>query len=379
MTSILHIGKFSHPYRGGIETAVDNLLQGLSPFFQLLKIAANTRFRTEIIAQSNYLEYSLPLAGLLARTPLCPTMPYCIQKLYRRYRFSLVHLHLPNPMGHFASNVLPSSVKRVISWHSDVVKQKNLLTIYQPYVKRLLKQASAVIVSTPHLAEHSPQLAIARQRGIIHVIPYGIEFDFFSLTNYKKRVECIRKQFNNGFIIFALGRHVYYKGFCYLIEAMAQLSADIILLLGGKGPLTPVLKQHVEKLQLMQRVCFLDEIEKEELPAYYHACDVFCLPSIEPSEAFGIVQLEAMACAKPLITCDLPGGVSTINQHNVTGFIVPPRAPDLLAKSIERLYHEPALCHTFGQAAYAYAKERFTSELMVQKVKRLYEKLLVKV
>ncbi|WP_218814782.1 glycosyltransferase [Rickettsiella endosymbiont of Dermanyssus gallinae] len=376
MERILHLGKFSHWHMGGIETAVDNLLQGLSPFFQLLKMAANNSFRTEIIEQLNYLEVSVPLVGLLARTPFCPTMPYLIKKLQQRYQFSIVHLHLPNPMAHFASEVLPDSVKRIVSWHSDVIHQKHLLRVYQPWINRLLNKASALIVSTAYLAESSRQLAVARRRNIIQVIPYGITLDYFIAYKYKEKINIIRQKFLNRFIVFALGRHVSYKGFYYLIAAMAQLSPNLILLLGGEGPLTQVLKEQAKKLKLEKQVFFLGEVKKEDLPAYYHACDVFCLPSIEKNEAFGIVQLEAMACAKPVISCDLANYTHRVNQDGLTGLVVPPRSPALLAKAIERFYHEPCLCQTLGEAAYAYAKENFTNQLMIDRTRALYEKIL---
>lgn len=376
MERILHLGKFSHWQMGGIETAVDNLLQGLSPFFQLLKIAANNRFKTEVIEQLHGLEVSIPLMGLLARTPCCPTMPYHIKKLQQRYQFSIVHLHLPNPMAHFASEVLPDSVKRIVSWHSDVVHQKHLLRIYQPWINRLLRKSSALIVSTAHLAENSQQLAVARRRNIIQTIPYGITLDYFLINKYQEKINGIRKQFIGCFIVFALGRHVSYKGFYYLIVAMAQLPSNFILLLGGEGPLTATLKAQVKKLKLEKQVYFLGGVKKEDLPAYYHVCDVFCLPSIDENEAFGIVQLEAMACAKPVISCDLANYNHSVNQDGLTGFVVPPRSPNLLAKAIARFYHEPHLGQIFGKAAYAYAKEKFSNQLMIERIRALYEKVL---
>ena len=378
MKRILHLGKFSYWQVGGIETAVDNLLQGLSPFFQLLKVAANNSFKMETREKLNYIEISVPLVGLLARTPFCPTLPYCVKKLHQRYQFSIVHLHLPNPMAHFASQVLPHSVKRIISWHSDVIQQKRLLKIYQPFVNHLLKQTSALVVSTSYLAEKSVQLAVARQRNIIETIPYGVAFNCFLANSYTEKVKCFRQQFINCFLVFALGRHVAYKGFYYLIEAMLYLPANLILLLGGEGPLTPVLKKQVKKLKLENQVYFLGEIEKKELPVYYYACDVFCLPSIEQSEAFGIVQLEAMACAKPVVCCDLARAGSDINQDGITGFVVPPRSSSLLAKAIARFYREPRLCQIFGKAAYHYVKEKFTNQLMIARMRALYEKILDK-
>lgn len=375
MQSVLHLGKFSNEKVGGIETVVDILLQGLSPYFQLLNLVANNSFKAKITEQSGYTEHNMPLMGIFARTPLCPSMPYRIKKLHQQYRFSIVHLHLPNPMAHFASEFLPQSVRRIISWHSDVIQQKQLLKIYQPWVDRLLNQATALIVSTPYLAEKSSQLIVARRRKIIHIVPYGIDFDYFSIDKYPERIKLIRRQFPNRFIVFALGRHVYYKGFCYLIDAMVQLPSDLILLIGGDGPLTPKLKRQVKTLQLEQRIFFLGQIAKQDLPAYYHVCDVFCLPSIDQNEAFGIVQLEAMACAKPVICCDVTNAASNINQDGLTGFVVPPRTPNALANAIRRLYQAPVLRECLGQTAFQYAKKKFTTEIMIKQIKALYEQI----
>lgn len=375
MENILHLGKFSNKQVGGIETVVDTLLTRLSLDFKLFNLVASSSFKNKIVEQAGYIEYNAALAGMFARTPFCPSMPYQIRKLYQRYQFSIVHLHLPNPMAHLASEILPDSVKRIISWHSDVIRQKKLLRIYQPFVNRLLKQASALIVSTPYLAEKSIQIKIARDRKIIHTIPYGVDFDYFLINKYREKMDQIKQQYSHRFLVFALGRHVYYKGFCYLIEAMQHLPKHIILLLGGEGALTQKLKQQVKTLQLEHQVYFLGEIAKEGLPAYYHACDLFCLPSIDQSEAFGIAQLEAMACAKPVICCDVTHAASNVNQDAVTGFVVSPRSPRALANAIYTLYQEPILRRSLGRSAYHYAKENFTTQKMVAQIKNLYQEI----
>ncbi|MGC1853826.1 MAG: glycosyltransferase [Candidatus Aquirickettsiella sp.] len=375
MENILHLGKFSNERVGGIETVVDMLLAGLSLDFNLFNLVANSTFRNKIIQQPGYIEYSTALVGMFARTPFCPSMPYQIKKLYQRYQFSIVHLHLPNPMAHLASEILPDSVKRIISWHSDVIRQKKLLRIYQPFVNRLLKQASALIVSTPYLAEHSLQIEVARERNIIRIIPYGVDFDYFLINKYQEKIDQIKHQFSQRFLVFALGRHVYYKGFCYLIEAMKQLPRDIILLLGGEGALTQKLRQQVKILQLEHQVYFLGEIAKQDLPAYYHACDLFCLPSIDQSETFGIAQLEAMACAKPVVCCDVTHAASNVNQDAVTGFVVSPRSPIALAKAIYKLYQEPLLRRALGRSAYQYSRKNFTTQKMVAQIKNLYQEI----
>lgn len=377
MENILHLGKFSCDRAGGIETAVNTLLSGLSIDFKLFNLVANNSFRSKVIEQTGYIEYRVALAGMFARTPVCPTMRSQIKKLYQRYQFSIVHLHLPNPMAHLASEILPNSVKRIISWHSDVIRQKKLLQIYQPFVNRLLKQASAVIVSTAYLAEHSTQIKVARDRNLIRIIPFGIDFDYFLFDRYQEKIFFLQHQYSHRFIIFALGRHVHYKGFCYLIEAMKQLPSNIILLLGGEGPLTKKLKQQVKFSKLEQQVYFLGQIAKQDLPAYYHACDVFCLPSIDQSETFGIAQLEAMACAKPVICCDVTHAASNLNQDGVTGFVVSPRCPTSLANAIWKLYRKPVLRLSLGRSAYYYAKEKFTTQKMVGQIKNLYQEIIL--
>lgn len=222
MENILHLGKFSNEQVGGIETAVNTLLVGLSLHFKLFNLVANNQFRNKVVERAGYTEYHAALAGMFARTPFCPNMLYRIKKLHQRYQFSIVHLHLPNPMAHLASEILPRSVKRIISWHSDVVHQKKLLRFYQPCINRLLKKTSALIVSTPYLAENSVQIKTARDRNVIRIIPYGVDFDYFLIDKYREKIDQIKKQYAHRFIVFALGRHVYYKGFCYLIEAMKQ-------------------------------------------------------------------------------------------------------------------------------------------------------------
>lgn len=375
MQNILHLGKFSSERVGGIETVVDTLLAELGLHFRLFSVVASNHYKNKVIEQASYIEYSSALMGMFARTPFCPSMPYHIKKLHQRYQFSIVHLHLPNPMAHLASEILPKSVKRIISWHSDVIRQKKLLKIYQPFVNHLLKQASGLIVSTPYLAENSMQIKIARDRNIIRIIPYGVNFDYFVINKYQEKINQIKKHYSQHFLIFALGRHVYYKGFCYLIEAMKLLPKNIILLLGGEGSLTQKLQQQVKFLKLEDQVHFLGQIKKQDLPAYYHACDLFCLPSIDQSEAFGMAQLEAMACAKPVICCDVTHAASNLNQDTKTGFVVSPRCPTELAKAINKLYQDPLLRQLLGNSAYYYAKQKFTLEKMVTQIKDLYQEI----
>ena len=134
------------------------------------------------------------------------------------------------------------------------------------------------------------------------------------------------------------------------------------------------LEQLAAKLGVTERVTFLGQ--QDGLPALYQACDVFTLPSSERSEAFGIVQLEAMAAGRPVVSCDVGTGVAWVNQDEVTGLVVPPRDPGRLAAALTRLLDDPQLRTTLGLAGQARVRQAFTHERMVGQIETLYQRVL---
>lgn len=129
------------------------------------------------------------------------------------------------------------------------------------------------------------------------------------------------------------------------------------------------------ELGLAKRVTFIGEVPEEELPLYYHTCDIFVLPASERSEAFGIVQLEAMACGKPVICTELGTGTSYVNIHGLTGLVVPPRDPAALAGAIERLLSDRGLREEMGQRAKERVEKEFSHERMINSTLALYEEV----
>jgi len=148
------------------------------------------------------------------------------------------------------------------------------------------------------------------------------------------------------------------------------------LLLGGRGPTTKGLKSLAEELGLLKRVHFLGRIPERDLPAHYHACDVFCMPSIEKSEAFGIVQIEAMACGKPVVCCELNNGVTVVNQHQVTGLVVPPAKPHPLAAALARLLRDPEEAQRMGTAGSMRVRAHYSIPSMCEKTIAVYRQVL---
>jgi rhamnosyl/mannosyltransferase len=156
---------------------------------------------------------------------------------------------------------------------------------------------------------------------------------------------------------------------------MSLMPDDVQLFLGGVGPLTQDLQQQAEALGIARRVHFLGKILETELPAYYQACDLFCLPSVTQAEAFGIVQVEAMAAGKPVVNTNLGNGVNFVTQDGVTGLTVPPNNSRALAAALQILLQNPTQRLQLGANGRARAESEFSLETMKDRTYALYAEL----
>lgn len=349
MIRALTFGRFADDNFGGVERYTFELANALRGEVEFTNIVAR-RGSGPDAKDSASVVYARPWF-YAAGAPVCPAMPFQAMHLDRERSFDIVHLQLPaDPMAHLAALAVRRRARLVITWHSDIVRQRTAAKLYAPFLKRLVAQADAIIAPTPAHFESMPQLASLSRPGQRHVVPFGFDLERYRIP--APRALQIRQQAGQP-IVFALGRHVYYKGFEYLIRAMAQVK-DAVLLLGGVGPLTASLQDLVRDLRLDDRVQLLGRIPERDLPAYYQACELFCLPSIEPAEAFGIVQVEAMATGRPVVCTDLQNGVNWVNPDGVTGITVPPRDSQALADGINRLLRD----HDFRERLAKNAAER---------------------
>lgn len=373
---VLHFGRFYNDRFGGSERHVAALLPGLMERgIEVANVVANDHFAKEVIRPEGYPIYKMPSLGLVAGTALCPTMPLFARRLCEEKQFDIAHLHFPDPLTHLVAYALPRSVKIVIGWHSDIIRQQRLLKFYRPFLDNIVGRANAVIAATPKHFSSSTQMGAISDPSRKHVIPYGIDYAPYEDTRNIQEGASIRNQHPGRKIIFALGRHVYYKGFEYLIRAMAQLD-DAVLLLGSSGPLTEDLRTLAAEILPPDRVKFLGRVPDAQLASYYHACDIYCMPSTQPSEAFGLVQIEAMACGKPVVCCELNNGVTYVNQHEQTGLVVPPADPDALAGALRRLLDNPDEAKRFGAAGKRRAYEHFNIPDMCDKTVAVYRSIL---
>lgn len=372
--NILHFGKFYQgPDAGGVEAYVDTLLKGLGQSNSVVNLVANSACKMAECDTGYSHVVEVPSLGKLLSTSLCPTMPYHTWRLNKQHAFDIVHLHFPDPMSHVSSYFLPKNVKRVVTWHSDIVRQKSLVKWYQPFLKNFMRQVDAVFVTNPVEGAFPQLMECIDDPKKIHVVPIGIDVEKF-LSPDVNAVEKLKIQYAKP-IIFALGRHVAYKGFEYLIRAMVEVP-DAVLILGGKGPLTPELKNLAQTLGIQDRVFFPGRIEERDLVNYYTAAEIFCLPSIERNEAYGIVQLEAMACGKPVVCYELNNGVTFVNQHEKTGLVVPVKDVTALARALNRLLQDNTLRSRLGEYARQRVMHEFADKTMIDHIMTIYSHIL---
>jgi glycosyltransferase involved in cell wall biosynthesis len=361
---ILHVGKFYPPYRGGMETHLQDLCRSIAPFADVSVLVSNSARHTVLERDGDIpVERSGAWANI-ASAPICPDMVRAI----RRAKADIVHLHCPNPMAVISYLASGHSGHAVITYQSDVIRQRILRFAYQPLFNRVATRAKAIICLSPNYIESSPVLNRFREK--CHVIPHGICPEKFEHADESAAAE-IRARYGDR-IVLAIGRLVYYKGFEYLIRAVA--ATDATLLIVGTGPLRERLLQVARQCGTADRVHFLGKVE--DVRPYYHTAQLFALPSVARSEAFGIVQVEAMACGTPVVNTRLDTGVPFVSLHGVSGLTVPLADAPALQRAILDILGNPNLRARFSLGARQRVRELFTLDGMAEKTFQLYEQIL---
>jgi rhamnosyl/mannosyltransferase len=365
---VWQISKLYPPVVGGVENHLAVLANGLKDRAETKVLVANTTLRTEIEKRGNLEVIRLGSLGKLFSLPLSFLFPVW----FRRLDGDILHFHLPCPLAVISYLCVRPKGKVVVTYHSDIVRQRLVKFFYRPFLMGFLKRADAIITSSPNLRDNS--FVLKKFRKKCHLIPFGIDVERFKLTpEIAKKAHRIREAYGEALILF-VGRLVSYKGLKYLLGALTELDARLLII--GRGPLEAKLKRLAKRLDVEGKIIWLGELVGEDLVAHYYASQALVLPSIANSEALGIVQMEAFSCGRPVVSTDLPTGVPFINLHRKTGLIVPPRDAGALAEAIGKLLEAPALCKRYGHYARERMKEEFSKELMIERIDRLYYDLL---
>lgn len=366
---VLQVSKFYPPVMGGIEAVAWELAEGLNRAgVRTDVLCADQRLwgRQEAV-DTGYEIWRAGTLGTLLSTSMAWAMPYRLARLAAKV--DLIHLHMPDPMAAAALRIVNPSLPVVVHWHSDVIRQRRALKLYEPLQTWVLRRAQAIVATSPPYAESSAPLRPWKSK--LAVIPIGISDNHG--TACSQRAAEIRRQFRGRHIVFALGRMTYYKGFDVLIDAAAALPDDSVVVIGGHGELLQTYRDKVARQGLAGKVHLIGQIPDHDLASHFEACDVFCMPSTERAEAYGVAMLEAMVMGKPAVASDIPGsGVPWVNRHGLTGLNVPARDPAALGQALRRLLSDDALRQQMGDAARARYLLNFTASTMTRKMIDLY-------
>ena len=367
----LHIAKFAVPPYAGIEQHVHTLANALMPEVRSTVLAGNiSKMRYGL---RPYKLYTVKCYGKINSVYLTPKVLTQARQIMISGECNLLHLHCPNPWGDAAA-LACQGAPVVVSWHSDIVRQRWLMKAYQRIQRKVLDRADKIIISTPNFFQCSPQLNSRNIESKIAYVPYGIDFSELDSQSRDEEIGHKIEAFAAGrCILLTVGRHVAYKGYETLLNALSNTRNHTCLVMVGSGPLTNSYRRLIKEQNLTDRVLMLGEISRQRLATPIRSCHFFALPSITTAEAFGLASAEAMAFGKPTIVCRLNNGVDYLNQHAITSLCVNPGSVRELSEAITTLATDGKLRETLGLAARKWVRREFGVCNMRVKMMEVYQ------
>lgn len=290
----------------------------------------------------------------------------------------VLHFHFPWPFADLLNMLGVARRPRVMTYHSDIVRQRTLSVLYGPLMRRTLNSMDAVVATSPAYIRTSHVLQSIVATGKVRAIPLGIRdyvAEYLAEQSARGITDGVRRRLNlpaGGFVL-ALGVLRYYKGLHTLIEAASQIDCPIVI--AGSGPEEGALKA-LASSRRVSNVIFAGQVSEEEKRDLLAGCALFVLPSQVRSEAFGMVLVEASMFGKPMVCCEIGTGTSFVNVDGETGFVVPPESPSDLANAINRLTGDDGLARRMGQAARARYELLFSGTALGKAYTQLYQDVL---
>lgn len=366
---ILHFYKVSYPdSQGGVEQVIHQLAKGSAQRDHHVDVLSLTSSNTlKRVYYDGYYLHQIKSNFQIASTPFSLKAFSYFKKLAKQA--DIIHFHYPWPFMDLV--FMTSNLKKptVVSYHSDIIKQKNLLKLYNPLKKIFLKKVNKIIASSPNYVRSSAELQTYLDK--VEIIPYGIDNSNYCVPTHEK-LDYWKKILGNQFFLF-IGVLRYYKSVDTLIQAASNVSFPIVI--AGTGPLESQLKKQVFQLKL-KNVIFLGKVSEEDKSALLTLCYGLVFPSSVRSEAFGISLLEGAMFAKPLISCQIETGTSYVNLNGVTGITIPPSDPVALKNAMEFLWNNPDKASEMGKNAKERYKQLFSAEKMINNYVTLYRSII---
>jgi rhamnosyl/mannosyltransferase len=368
---ILQVSKLYYPVIGGVEKVVQQIVEGLKDKTDLEVLVCQDKGKTSVETINGVKICKASSFGCLFSMPLS----FSFLRLFheKMQKNDIIHIHLPFPLADLAVFLFRPKAKIVLWWHSDVVRQKWLFFFYRPLAKWLLRRADRILVATQGHIDGSDFLLEFRDK--CRIVPFAVDDAVLDKgIQFMKQNASRPKKEKKPLSVLFVGRLVYYKGCEFLLRAFAQ-TRDADLTIIGQGTLEKKLKKLATRLGLTDKVKFLPPLSAVRLGRVYADCDIFVLPSVEKAEAFGLVQIEAMAYGKPVINTNLPSGVPHVSLAGISGLTVPPKDVPALARALQKLIDDEKLRHKLGQGAYRLTRAKYTMQQMLARVMAVYQEL----
>ncbi|EBA13968.1 glycosyltransferase [Roseobacter sp. CCS2] len=357
---IVHLGKFYPPEFGGIESVTEALAVDHAQDGHRIEVLCFTRTTPGTETAGNLTIRRYATLSEVSSQPM--SLRYMTDGIKRARTADILHVHTPNVLAAFVALFSARKTRIVVHWHADIEGKGMLGRLIRPIQSLLLKRANAIVATSQAYTEASPPLIAHAEK--ISVIPIGIA----DIEGGSQRTAVKPDQ------ILFVGRLVPYKGLPVLFRAMAKMTRPARLVVVGSGPERKSLEALANDLNLSDRIDFLGKADQSALLELFQVSTVFCLPSINRLEAFGVVLLEAMRAGCPAISSDIPGsGVSWVNQSGMTFDLCD---HDGLAARLDQVLADPNLREKYAQMARDRYEDEFGREKMSRRFLDLYASIL---
>lgn len=365
---LLILGKYYAPVRGGIETHTRDLALAVGPHHEVRVLVHNEGPDT-VMERVDGVE--LVRVGTVARPLKQPISPDVFRHI-RDFAPDIIHVHAPNIWATLAALVAGGKARIVVTHHADIVGREPVRSAALVLYRALVRRSAALIVSASN--NHAFSRDLKDVTTAARAIPFCLEpSPFADEPGFADAARALRTAtFGDRPVAAFIGRLVPYKGADRLIAALAAAPGVAAVVIGG-GPSEAALKRQAQALGVDDRIHFAGSCDDRTKAMWLAACDMFVLPSVTTAEAFGIVQIEAMLWARPVITTNLPSGVPQVGQDGETCLIVPPGDVPALAEAIGRLATDPTLRSRMGQAGLSRARDLYSVERFNQTMLALYD------
>ncbi len=366
--NILHVYKAALPHSmGGVEQVIHQLAKGAAEKGANVEVLALNRGPREVVDGGGYKVHYQPTLFEVASTPFSLKAFYKFRELSQKA--DIIHYHYPYPFADLLHLTCCPSKPSIVTYHSDVVRQRKLLKLYKPLQKRFLSSVDQIIATSPNYVQTSGTLQEYADK--VSVIPLGLEE-----SNYPEppanKLDYWKKRVGGKFFLF-IGVLRYYKGLHILLDALKGVDYPTVII--GTGPEENALKQKANEYGL-KNIHFLGHVSDEDKVTLLKLCYAFVFPSHLRSEAFGLSLVEAAMFGEPMISCEIGTGTSYINVHGETGYVIKPRDSVDLAQCMLMLWKDEIKIRQFGEASRKRYILAFKSSIMLENYMGLYEKFV---